>query len=618
MNSSYKSAWLFRIGILVLLMQCNFTITNAQCDFINDITGLSLSTPPAGNAANPALYTQVYVLVDENGNIFATNTTPDFTTVLAGSYNLYGVNYDNTENPTVLPLLAVGQPWIAIENYGNNVANCLDFTTAYGSGCPIVVCEEMTICEIDTLTSPALNFAVTDYTQRYCLVCADQVEDVNTTGVFSLLDYTAAAAGANCQLYAVNYNTTGTFPIAAGATWSTTVAPWCNDECFDFIGMNLDITAITQASGNGVSTTLDWTNGSGCAGAQPAVNGGNAFSETVNNLCVPSYTPSPINAKPVAGINPIMPDDLTELMGGKPVSQRAPCVGTMDLTQNTIFYTVECAPAGPSQLDVLVSNAGPGITGVAAALYGPVNAVCPTITGGSFVDCNDAGTNSNSGAPMGDITLSTNGNPGEVYLVIVDTEGKDQFTISSNIIILSNKLVSFTGDKVEENNVLNWEVEEEKNVDKYLLERSMDGIAFGAVTEIAALNNGTFTTQYTYTDVLPGMGTRYYRLKTINIDGTVEISNTVVLSRAADNLGTVNVFPNPTKGTFYVEFSADRTANLEFEIQDMISQTIKQGAREVEVGMNRLELDIDGFPTATYIVSLTMNGQRVQRKLIKR
>jgi hypothetical protein len=606
---------LFCMGTLLILCIIFSQYSYAQCDFITDVTGITQTAMPIGDAANPALYTHTYVLVDNQGNIFATNNTPDFLSVPPGFYNLYAVNYDNAEAAAVLALLASGQPWFNVEVYGNDdVTYCLDYTPAYGSGCPIVVCDVMSICEIDTLVLPSLNFQTIDHEQSYCLVCNDIVEAISLTSSFPLQDFSAAAVGANCQLFGINYDITGGNPLNVGDNWSTVTDALCTSSCLDFIGMDLDITPITQSSGNGISTTVDWWGGP-CIGAQPPVNGGADFLEVVNNWCVPPYNPGPISARPDDNTGM---DDMQMFMGGREVFSRVPCVGTMDLSQNTIFYTVECDPSGPSQLDVLVSNAGPGITMIEAALYGPVNALCPTFSGGTFVDCNDAGAGSQSGNPMGDITLSTNGNPGEVYIVIVDTEGTEQFTISSTSVLLYTKLISFLGYKDDEKNVLEWVVEKEEDVDHYSLERSVDAVSFSQINQTPALNNGSSSVNYNYIDPLPGTGTLYYRLQTVNTDGSFEYSNTVVLSRDGDNLGTVAVFPNPTQGIFYVEFESDKKTVIDYKIQDIIGQTVRKGSSDVEAGMNKLELNIEEFPAASYVLSLTMNNQRVHRKLIKK
>ena len=616
MTFSYNSGQLFRIGTMILLCNWFSQSTFAQCDFVNDITGLTQATPPTGNAADPTLYTHTYVLVDNLGNIVATNTTPDFAGLSAGLYQIYAVNYDNNEVATILPLLTAGQPWVNVEAAGDDDATfCLDYTTPYSS-CPITVCEEMTVCEFETVTLSANGFQATDHSETYCLVCGDNVEAIDAGGSFDLEAIAAATGGANCQIFAINYNDVSGVPVTVGSTWSTEANTLCTSgsACWDYIGMNLDITPLTQASTNGVSTPVDWTDVSdGCAGAQQAVNAGGSFTTTVNNWCTPDFG-SPINARPDEQ------DDLITLMGADAsIIGRVPCVGTMDLTQNPIFYTVECVTTGPSQLDVSVTNPGGAITMIEAALYGPVDPGCPTFTGGTFIDCDDSGAGSQSGDPLGNLALTTNANPGEVFLVIVDTEGREQFTIESTVTLLGSTLVEFTGRKEGDVNILEWETAKEENTSHFDIERSVDGVNFEPyLTEIVAAGNSSTPINYDAVDEFPGVGTKYYRLKTIDTDGSYEYSNIVALARDEDpQIAGVHLFPNPNNGTFFVEFIAPNDGTVEYTIHDVIGQQIMSGQHSGMTGFNRFEINLGDVPEACYMVTLSLDGYRVNRRVIK-
>ncbi|MCP4441130.1 MAG: T9SS type A sorting domain-containing protein [Aureispira sp.] len=623
MTRFYKRCRWIGVGIwLTLFSVFSISTLHAQCDFVTDITGVAQGTPPTGDAANPLLFTHTFVLVDFSGNIYATNSTPDFLGVPAGLYNLYAVNYDNNESAAVVPLLAIGSPWDAVEAYGDNTANCADYTAAYGSGCPIVVCEEITVCEYETITNPSNTFEATDHTQTYCIVCAGTVAAVDVGANFDLSTIGPVVGGADCQLFAVNYRTVDGLTLTVGTAWSTIASAVCAGSCVDYIGLDMIINTTSQLSNNGVSTTLDWWDTSdGCAGAQGPVNAGGPFSETVNNWCIPSYNPAPIVAKPTAS-NPTVTnhsiDDLVQLMGGHDVFSRVPCVGTMDLTQNTVFYTVECDPTLPSTLQVDVTNPGGDITMIEAALYGPVTMPCPTITGGTFVDCDDAGAGSQSGEPIGGLTLTTSAGPGEVYLVIVDTEGKEEFTISTTI-LLATELVSFSGHKEEDDNVLEWTTSQEENLKHFELERSNDGVNFEKITDVLAIGNSKAQQDYSHVDEYPGVGTKYYRLKSVHQDGTTGYSHIVTLTRdKKEHFTNISIYPNPTKDKFFVEFASDLTGAVEYDIRDVIGQNAKKGELDIVAGMNKLELSLDNMPSATYIVSFTVEGQRIQRRIVKK
>ena len=182
------------------------------------------------------------------------------------------------------------------------------------------------------------------------------------------------------------------------------------------------------------------------------------------------------------------------------------------------------------------------------------------------MDCNDAGVGSQSGNPMGNITLSTNGNPGEVYIVIVDTEGRDQFTISSNFILLSNQLLRFSGHKTEADNSLEWELLHEQNILEYQLERSTNAIGFQQIAVIQP-EFVVASPRYNYLDQNPGEQTFYYRLKMVKTDGSADYSNTVVITRKGQNLGPLVLYPNPTKAVVHIDFeSTNKERLLYYEI----------------------------------------------------
>jgi hypothetical protein len=615
MTYLYKQSRYCCIGIFLLVFTSTLLIQpiQAQCDFINDITGITQTTPPTGNAADPTQYTQRYVLVDNEGIIYAVGTTPDFLGVPAGNYDLYAVNFENSETPAVSLVLSAGLPWLGVTAYGDDPTNCLDYTAPYGSGCPIVVCDETIICEYDVFSQTANGFLNLLQTQTYCLVCNDVVQAVDGTGTFDLSAFPAATGGANCQVYALNYMTADGIPVTAGDAWSVAFTDLCNDNaCFDFVGMNLDITPLSQTSGSGVSTTVDWWDTSdGCGGAQTSTNGGGTFSETVNNICIPPYDQGNIDARPDEV------DDLYLLSIGQ--SARFACSGNLDLTQAPVFYTVECDPTEPSLLEVTVSNPGGNITGIQAALYGPVNAACPTITGGTFVDCDDSGTGATSGAPLGDLLLTTNTNPGETYIVIVDTEGEDFFTISSTVTLLNTSLQSFSGHKEEVHNRLEWSTAEEEGLRHFVLERSLDAVNFEAITTVQAIGQSSTAQSYQYWDEYPGVGTKYYRLQMVHHDGSIEQSHVVALTRTdEDRFSYVTVVPNPSiDGNFSVQFEANSDNDMEIEVYDMIGRSVLNRHAEIVSGINTLTVDLGDMPAATYILSLSVDGYRINRRLVK-
>lgn len=212
----------------------------AQCDFITDITGMSMTTLPAGAAADPLQYTHVYVLVDSEGNIVATSSTPDFLGLNADLYFIYSLNYSVAEAGTIGPLLTPGSNFSPLETY----TGCIDIAGPAG-GCSISVCDQISVPENSTVVNPANGYNTSLSTEMYCLVCNDQVIDTNNTGTFNLALYPAASAGADCQIVSVNYQSSMAAPFSPGDIWSSIASGNCNQaDCWEYLGRQLEITPL--------------------------------------------------------------------------------------------------------------------------------------------------------------------------------------------------------------------------------------------------------------------------------------------------------------------------------------------------------------------------------------
>lgn len=384
------------VGIWLLLLNClPSQSTFAQCDFINDITGITQSQPPTGAAADPALYTQVFVLVNNLGNIYATGATPDFTGVPAGTYYLYAVNYDNAEAAAVTPLLANGQPWVNLVAYGDDPAFCLNYSSAY-TGCAISVCDEMDVCASQILNETATGFAAAGYTQTYCIICDSIVQAVSAAGLFDLSTIAAVTAGANCQLLAINYETAGGIPVAVGDDWATIDANDCNTaNCFAFMGMNLLISDPAIAA---VTTNVDCNSAANGAVDITVSNGTAAYTFTWSN--------GPVT------------EDISGLSGGIYSVTVQDAVGCT--TTNTVTITE------PTPVTITIDNV--------------VNASCTGIADGSIAATGSGGTPSytfgwSNGASTEDLTGVT----ANVYTVtITDANGctaTNGTTVGQNVLL---------------------------------------------------------------------------------------------------------------------------------------------------------------------------------------
>jgi hypothetical protein len=143
------------------------------------------------------------------------------------------------------------------------------------------------------------------------------------------------------------------------------------------------------------------------------------------------------------------------------------------------------------------------------------------------------------------------------------------------------KLLSFTARKQNEKDVLTeWVTSDEVNVDRFEIEVARGNSdyqlnRYSKIGMLPARNIQSGDQYYQFLDQETGKsGTRYYRLKMIDMDGSFKYSpiRPVVFS---DDV-TWSVFPNPSAGLFYLSYQLAEGELLTIKIYDASGRTIQQ------------------------------------------
>lgn len=126
--------------------------------------------------------------------------------------------------------------------------------------------------------------------------------------------------------------------------------------------------------------------------------------------------------------------------------------------------------------------------------------------------------------------------PVNVYIESGDGECPIENVASRSIyvnscLLLPVELVSFTATDQGTMVGLDWSTSMETGTDRFVVERSADGIAYHAIGQVDAMN-GTGIHSYEWSDHTPLEGLNYYRLMTVDHDGTVDFSETAVVDRS--------------------------------------------------------------------------------------
>ena len=161
--------------------------------------------------------------------------------------------------------------------------------------------------------------------------------------------------------------------------------------------------------------------------------------------------------------------------------------------------------------------------------------------------------NETSGAITFSPILGFNGVPMPISYTVEDNGGQ-----LSNVALVSNvgctalpvTLVNFSAKQLDSKIVLNWKTANELNFSHFEVQKSGDLTEFNSISQI----KGTSGNFYNYVDHNPNKGLNYYRLKMVDLDGSIKFSpiksvefreNTefIEVQNPVEN-GEINVFSN--------------------------------------------------------------------------
>jgi hypothetical protein len=183
------------------------------------------------------------------------------------------------------------------------------------------------------------------------------------------------------------------------------------------------------------------------------------------------------------------------------------------------------------------------------------------------------------------------------------------------------KLMEFFAKRSGNDAILSWKTGSESEVLRYEIEvakgdQAMQTGNFIKIGEVSSGGNSISNRQYNFTDTEPGKsGTRYYRLKIVNINGTVFYSpvRPVVFD---ENMW--QVYPNPSAGLFYLLYRINDQEVIYASVYDAKGRLVKK-VRQTGNGLTqKMQIDLQPFATGIYLLRLETLNSKQSFKLYKK
>ncbi len=279
----------------------------------------------------------------------------------------------------------------------------------------------------------------------------------------------------------------------------------------------------------------------------------------------------------------------------------------LPLYDSTAFYTIKRAgingywSVNPSNGTVGgnydISLNATGFTGVNNYLQLVAlrrnNAVSPWLSNGAHV----AATGSNAAPIVNRANLAAYGD----------------FGIGADTLVnpLPVELLTFFAKNVNGDVKLNWSTSSETNNKGFFIERSLDGVNYKDLDFVAGAGNSKSVKNYGYLDenAFNLASTIFYRLRQVDFDGTITLSNVAIVSESDRIEDGVAVYPNPFSHTTGILIIAANSGIANIEVVDLLGRTVASQSNSISMGSQYLNLNgLNQLTAGVYTVRINIGN----------
>jgi len=189
------------------------------------------------------------------------------------------------------------------------------------------------------------------------------------------------------------------------------------------------------------------------------------------------------------------------------------------------------------------------------------------------------------------------------------------FTFSTPVPV---ELVSFSGTRVNGGIELNWQTATETNNYGFDVERSASGDDWTRAGFVEGHNTTTLPQFYGFVDRNASSGTRYYRLKQIDNDGTSSFSKVIEISEnLPSGFKLEKNYPNPFNPSTKISFELPASGHVTLRVYDVTGNEVALLTNgTLEAGRHVVEFSPSGLAAGNYVYRLSCNGFSLSGKML--
>jgi len=192
-----------------------------------------------------------------------------------------------------------------------------------------------------------------------------------------------------------------------------------------------------------------------------------------------------------------------------------------------------------------------------------------------------------------------------------------EYWIHSGLFVLQTNLTSFTAHKKEKEVLLKWTAANDENADRFIIEKSVDGLNYDNIgTVMAAVSTGG-KNAYTYSDKNPVDGKNFYRLQLVNKQGSKQGSKVLLLNMTSGDETTVQITYQSMRQVRAT--ISGKVNNGTLLIHDGSGRQVKSFKINTSDAGTILNIDLSNFGSGLYLYQLiTERGSISKGKIVVR
>jgi hypothetical protein len=199
------------------------------------------------------------------------------------------------------------------------------------------------------------------------------------------------------------------------------------------------------------------------------------------------------------------------------------------------------------------------------------------------------------------LALDANLMKGQQFMIVNDNGQPSEVPYANGF--LPVEMLSFQADRIGNDDVLlTWETAKELNNDKFVIEKKRNNGEFEAIGEVKGAGTTDQVQHYTFTDNAGLSDQNYYRLKQLDVDGSITYSDIVEIGFDAYANDRFVVYPSPATDHTFLKAISELDGDYRVSVLDLSGKQVKETILRKNTPTSGLRIDLSGISDGMYFV----------------